>query len=437
MKVSDVMTSIIRSPYRWHALFCAFAFFWVILCFLKPNRFYSPRFFHLQIHRAGQDFDLWFLDSFAILAANDAVSAGRDPYRPNPFDYLNRPHVYSHWWLHLRDLGLTRMDNFALGVGLILTFFTVVMVWLRPRCAGALFWYLGVFCTVPVMLALDRANNDLVIFLLLTPLIPCLLSRHAILRWLTMVFVAVAAGLKFYPAIAALLLLGAGSLRECLGRAMLVTGLLILIGWNVAPDFVRFAPWIPQADGPFTFGAAGGFFSFGWHGPAPRLLAGILGAAMAIGCWWVRPLNGWNPAPERRSEWLHFILGAVLLTGCFFASQNYCYRWIFALWLAPLLWSLSHEQTAPTSVRRLAHATRWLLLAGLWIDAICAFALSWLPKLSFDRALDRIFLIEQPITWAFFGCLLVFLTHFAHNRLCALRSQIMERDHYVLPTSVE
>ncbi len=37
----------------------------------------------------------WFLDSRAILAANDAARMGADPTQPNALDPFNRPHVYS------------------------------------------------------------------------------------------------------------------------------------------------------------------------------------------------------------------------------------------------------------------------------------------------------------------------------------------------------
>ena len=60
----------------------------------------------------------WFLDAFALLASSDAAAMGLDPYAPNPLDYFHRAHVYSHWWLHLHDLGLTRSDVVWVGASL-------------------------------------------------------------------------------------------------------------------------------------------------------------------------------------------------------------------------------------------------------------------------------------------------------------------------------
>jgi hypothetical protein len=38
------------------------------------------------------DYGRWFLDTYAILATNDAIKAGLDPYLPNPLDDRQRPH---------------------------------------------------------------------------------------------------------------------------------------------------------------------------------------------------------------------------------------------------------------------------------------------------------------------------------------------------------
>ena len=359
--------------------------------------------------------ELWFYDSFAILASNDALVAGRDPYAPNPLDFQNRPHVYGPWWLQLHKLGLTRLDNLRVGLILGVAFLFTVMLWLRPRDLPSLLWFAATLCTTPVLLALERANNDLVIFLLLMPVVPCLLARQPFVRWLAIVPIAVAADLKFYPAIALLVLLAAAPPPELRWRITAMLGLLALVGWHLSGEFSRIAGLLPTAEGIFTFGAVAGLHELGWQGPWPQLLASTAGLAVLIVCWRKRWLDGWTPAPAQRSEWLYFILGATLLTGCFFTGQNNDYRWIFALWLTPLLWSLSRRDDTPFAVRRLARATSWLLLAALWFDAVGILTLSLLHRGDPLNALHWIFVAEQPLTWAFFVCLLIFLAHFARD----------------------
>ena len=61
------------------------------------------------------NYGTFYLDSYATLAALDAMRAGLDPHVVNGFDPLLRVHVYSDWWLALRWLGLGRAHNFFVG----------------------------------------------------------------------------------------------------------------------------------------------------------------------------------------------------------------------------------------------------------------------------------------------------------------------------------
>jgi hypothetical protein len=114
----------------------------------------------------------------------------------------------------------------------------------------------------------------------------------------------------------------------------------------------------------------------------------------------------------------------VLLTGCFFTSMNFAYRWIFAIWLAPALWRLPRDPDAPAIVRRVARLARWLLFVVLWWPAFSCFVVNRLiGTLSGSQVMlmaKLTFLVEQPVDWGFFLCLLVFLTHFTRRGLVAL-----------------
>ena len=396
---------------------------WLLLglaaCYVAFFACYPGLFFPLGINHGR----VWFLDSFAILASNDALTRGQDPFALNPLDYLNRPHVYSHWWLHLRDFGLTRADNLRVGFVILAAFVVAAGVRLRPREPRELLWYLVVVCCSPILLAIDRANNDLVIFVLLAPVVPCLLSPHQALRFLPVGLVAVAAGLKFYPALAALILLAGGTGREVRWRVGLIALALVLVGLNVAPDLGRISAHLPKAEGLMTFGAANMFEFVGLTARAAKFTSLVLGTLVVAGFLRWKKISAWEIRAEDRDAWWSFVLGAVLLTGCFFAGTNYAYRWVFAMWLAPLLWRLPRDEAAPAAVRRLAGVTRVLLVVTLWADPLAALALTTLaghiPGEAIMRAADRYFAFEQPLVWAFFICLLGFLTHFVRESLRA------------------
>lgn len=405
-----------RPARRWWLLFALLTAAYFGLFVLHPNLYFALGVAH---------YGAWFIDTFALLASNDAVSRGLNPYDNNPLDYFHRPHVYSHWWLHLRDLGLTRADTMRLGLGLVGAFLLAALARLRPASARQVWWYAAVLCSAPVLLAVDRGNNDLVIFVLLAPLVPCLLSGHRWVRLMAPFLVAAAAALKYYPATAGLVLLAAAD-RDELRPRLLVTGLLLTCaGLSVAGDLALFGPLAPQPEGLLSFAATGFFHELGWTGWAPKLVCAGAGLAAAVCFWSGRMLQDWEPLPARRSDWLHFVLGAALLTACFFTSSNFGYRWIFSIWLAPFLWMLPGDPSAPGPVRRLAHWTRWLLLAVLWWASLCCIVLNLLigvvPAATVMRLASWSYLAEQPMDWAFFLCLLVFLVHFTRRRLAVLR----------------
>lgn len=383
-------------------------------CFFAwPRRFFAVGVNHLGV---------WFLDAYAILASNEALALGLDPYAPNPLDPLTRPHVYSHWWLGAN--GLARADTRWVGLALVAAFLVVAVARLRPREPREAAWYLLVLCSSPLLLAVERANNDLVVFLLLTPVVPCLLDGRRLVRMAALVPIALATGLKFYPAVAGLALLAVVDRRELRDRLILAGLAFALVGASVAEDLGRFGSIAPKAEGLMTFGAVNLLESAGVHGRVAQALALALGTLPIIFSLRSAIFSRWEIAAADRADWLGFVLGAALLTGCFFLGTNYAYRWIFALWMAPLLWRLPRDQNAPPAVRRFAALTAALLVFALWFDALASGALNlFVGRVTSDtmmRWADRIFAVEQPVTWAFFACLLGWIAHFARGGVRAL-----------------
>ncbi|HUR59315.1 MAG TPA: hypothetical protein VM029_16490, partial [Opitutaceae bacterium] len=106
----------------------------------------------------------------------------------------------------------------------------------------------------------------------------------------------------------------------------------------------------------------------------------------------------------------YFVLGAVLIGACFWTTMNWAYRWVFALWLVPLL-------TLAPGVSRLlprwqCHLLRWLLPAVLWWDGLCSLFWNVGPRQSLGVTLDRYselcWLAVQPAQWLV-CCLLTLL----------------------------
>jgi hypothetical protein len=371
-----------------------------------------------------QHYDVWFADTLALLASNDAVAQGLNPYAPNPLDFFGRPHVYSHWWLGLRHLGLTRADISWLGPLIVVAVVTLACWRLRPRNGWQFFQALLLLLSSPLLLALERANNDLIIFIILFPLAALLTSKHDALRWLAVALIATSAGLKYYPAAASLVLISPSLPGNRPARIAVGCVLLAVTAWSVAPDLAIFGPLAPQASGWLSFGAAAGLAELGIHGAAATIVV--------VGTFLVTVLLGWRasaradgspaaqaaPTPQSLRAHLTFVVAAALLVGCFLTSANFAYRFIFAVGLVPWLW---HAGAEITGRRRLARVTMGLLLLVLWQSTLFTWGLlacrGLLTRANIDDVVRYCFVAGQPATWILMGCLVFFLTDFVRGSL--------------------
>lgn len=342
------------------------------------------------------DFGLWFLDSHAILAANDAVTAQLNPFDSIPFDVMKRRHVYSEWWLHLRDVGLTRHHNFIFGGACVIGFLAVALASLRPRSFGAAAYFAAITLSAPVLLAVNRANNDLVIFTVLGAPLLLLGERNALWK-LTLVCAAllVGTGLKYYPVVA---ILAVAIMEPASKRAWWLTGVSGLaagaILWSERASIARGRFPIPES--LHVFGSPELWRDL--HLGTATTFALSAGLLLAAAGWLVRRgvTSGLNQvdAGSTRERWM-FAVGALLLTGCFLAGTSFAYRMIFALWLCPWLWH-QIKQGPNAGVARLA---AWLLLLIVWLDGIfCAVMNLWV-RVHAPRAELVWRYLTQPLHW--------------------------------------
>lgn len=326
----------------------------------------------------------WFVDTYALLASSDAVALGLDPYVPNPLDLLHVPHWYSDWWFGLAALGLTRAHAYAVGATIVGVFLAAAICHLRPlRRREAVFAWL-VLSSPPFLLGVNRANADLLVCAFMI-LLAGILTRAPRRLWGVgaMAVVALVAGLKFYPIVAGGALVTAprpaGERRVALG---LMAGATIVVGWSVADAVTRALPLVLPPVGFFSFGASAWFGLLGLTPPATHLAAWLLGLTLALGWWRLTPaLPDGLPEGERTA----FVVGALLIAGCFFTGVGYSYRLVFVVLLLPLLWTWAGLQTGGRGGR----IARWVLgltLPLLWIDGLaCATVnLGWAARLGLD-----------------------------------------------------
>jgi hypothetical protein len=365
------------------------------------------------------DYNRWFLDSYAVLASNDAARAGYlDADAPNPYDVLHRPNSYSDWWFGLGKLGLTREDNFMVGGSWVLAFLAAVFLTLRPRDWGEALWLVLLVTSPPVMLGIMRANNDLVVFAVLAVAIGALRAGTGWRLALATAAVALATGLKFYPAAAGFVFLLIPGPRRMLLVAGCATLLLGAVLVSVSSQLHRgiFDPGSPI----HAMGGQIWLWDLGLNRRAAAIGAFfLLGAAAVVVAWqgWTTGLALREEDPEPR---VAMTLAGALLVCCFLGTINHDYRWIFSLWLAPWLWRQRQRKGA-------ARIAVWLLPFVLWHDGVlCLVLSSWFPDLASERY-SRIFwfwrLGTEPFTWLLLSLLGGWLLNLLSARWQEVRSE--------------
>jgi len=356
---------------------------------------------------------IWFMDTFAVLAAVDAKRMGLDPYAPNPLNYFGGTHVYSDWWFALGYLPVTRDDS--IWIGFLLVSLAMITAWsiLKPSNKVEVMWAVATLCSAPVILALNRANFDLLIFVILSACVPALMSRNGVCRILVPpALVAFTAGLKYYPALAGLIVLATRKMADRWISTGIAVTLLFCVGISVAPGLSHYtSDRLPQ--GLHTFGASISLERLGFSGPVAAGLSGVflLGAGGLVGFKLLR--STWRVPPERERDYWYFIMGAVILAGSFVATVNYSYRWIYAVWMIPFL-CRQPVQAQSAGVDWLMRTTRVLLIVALWYHACLAMILNSTVHTvpAADRWIGIIVALEQPLIWGFFVCLGAWLVHF-------------------------
>ncbi len=359
-----------------------------------------------------------FIDLYGILAACDAVRAGVDPFLPNNFDPYHRPFVYSDWWLELGRLGLGRADTLWLGFGLVAAVLLMAVVIVRPgtRREGVALCLL--LASPAVLLAVNRANNDLVVFLLISFGLLCFRDLRWPARALGIVLFAMSAVLKYSPLVTLVVLLDLRS-RRALAAGLGLYGLVLLLAApGLLAGFKSAAHYSPAPDWLYAFGAPvfgrnlGLTATVGWLAPA-----GLLGAWAAFSARRRREETVSDATPARQTAEREFMCGAALLAGLFFLGSTYAYKLIFALWLLPWLGQQSGETDAGS---RWSRVTWYLLLAVVWLEGLVAVGLNLLTgpasKTGALQVLTVTLAVTQLLTWALVACLMRFLFIYAGQR---------------------
>lgn len=343
------------------------------------------------------------LDTSAILAAAECQRSGTDVYLFDPCDLLGRPHVYSPLWLALVPPGLGIGATPRVGVVLDLLFILALPILTRARRKSEVaIFALAVFSPM-TLFALERGNNDLVIFLMV--LVAALFLRLSrAWRFCAYGVFILGALLKYYPAVL-LALAGRERRRDAIVVASAFAAAVAAIVFVYHDTLLRAFSNIPRPSYYMdSFSARNLPFGLATGLPLPHgaaiLVAIVLFAALsalAFACMLrsaellVGGIN-WIAAETQLAA-----IGALLVVGCFFAGQNINYRGIYFLFILPGLLEGRHTAKSRAAMRLLSLLIAAILLV-MW-DEFFRHALIAAPDVRLRDQIDLLFWAGRELVW--------------------------------------
>jgi hypothetical protein len=140
-----------------------------------------------------------FADMRVITAGAECARLGYDVLVKNPCDPLQRLMNYPRIWLTPAYWGLNQGHTVTLGVLFGCLFFVLTCVIIERLNYTESLFYALILCSPSIMLAIERGNCDLIIFILLALSLLMMKNQNLIYRSFAYGLVLFAAILKLYP----------------------------------------------------------------------------------------------------------------------------------------------------------------------------------------------------------------------------------------------
>lgn len=358
-----------------------------------------------------------FADLRTVTGLSITLAQGYDPMIYNPGDPWQRPFNYPPIWKILPLLGVKPEHTTLLGllfiglflIGLCLAFADLTWAETGFLMAGLL--------SPAVLLGIERANADLLIFFLIALAIWTIETSPC---W-TAIILQTAIVLKLYPLFSlpmltrvkqrtflrlVSLILGISLLYFLVDfREILMTSTATLKSYNLSYGITV----LPQrlARSPYTNFAS-----------KSLLLTSITAAGFVIGAAWLGIKLDFSNSYRTASFLDAFRAGSAIYVGTFFLGSNFDYRLMFLLLTIP---QLTHWwQEKDVLIRRIAKITGGALYLSLWHRLILR-GLEWLLPADFPGSFSRAlaFFPDEIANWVLFAGM-IFLLAASLPRWCFL-----------------
>lgn len=310
--------------------------------------------------------DRMFGDLRAIADAIDATRDGGSPYMPpvpgGPQPAFNYPEI----WLLLRYAGLNGATIVPWGCALGVIFLATVFRVVRPATTAEGAYLALLVCSPPCLLALERGNSDLIVFIALAWSVVLVPSAG-----LGVAAILVAGCAKLFPIGAIAALRPSLSLSRWLVLTAIVVAVFLVWLWATRDEWaavLAVTPRIPH----WNFGAAvaGQWVREFTALEVPRAVGhGMsLAAAAAVLLWLgaVARQERAHPLPWTTESGCGLLLGLGVVGLAWAMGNSFQYRLVFLFACVPALWHARNAQSKPT--RAAARCALITLPVYLWWD---------------------------------------------------------------------
>ena len=351
-----------------------------------------------------------FLDIHAVLSAAECHRQGIDVYAMNPCDALGRLDGYSPLWLAITPSFLGTKETAGVGLGIVLLFILSLPFLLRPRSRGEILIFAAAVFSPMTLFALERANIDVIIFLLSMGAAALYVASHRC-RLGSYALFLFAGLLKFYPLVLLVLMAREAWRNFRLPATLAVAAIALFVALNHAdlsrglaniPPVPYYTDGFSAGDLPYGLAARGAKNSLVSPAILALLLLGAL-AAMAAALAWrnIRRLAPIEKFGAGEWEGACLAIGALLLTACFFAAPNVDYRGILFLFVLPGLLHLRRAAATAAAVKffsLMVAATLFLMWKEFFRHALFS-TLDWLPNVRLREPFEAAFWLGRELLW--------------------------------------
>jgi hypothetical protein len=357
--------------------------------------------------------DGFFADMAVITAASDCQLPYEDIVIRNCLGGIP-PFNYPRIWVILgRLVGISFSDTAPLAIAAIISFLLTYLFIFRKTATTHWLYVTALVCSPVVMLALQRANSDLIIFCFVA-LSAVFITRQKLFS--AVLLLLVASALKLYPIFALFALLNQA--KNYL--VLLCVGLFCLYCYLTINDLTLIATATPRADsisyGKFVLVDYMNrhFSSMASLTPLALLHTLVSIAAVSLPLIFVflkkqidLPLPGLVVAPTFQNTL--FLAGAGIYVCTFFIGNNWDYRLIFLHLTTPYLFVIVAE---PSSCRPVIRLLLVLILSVSWSNF---FATNFLDQTWYRPVRFVFVLLDEVQHWMVYTILCSSLLMYGKN----------------------